>query len=234
VRSEVRHSLKQDRFAETVGSTYSWAAEHRVNLVGGAAVAGVIIAIALGGFFYTQNREEKASLELGKAMRTLQAPILPPGLPPQPGMDESYSSMKARATAAQKKFEDVARHTDSGKMATYMAAVTRMQAGDTTGAEPELKQLAGGRDKDMAALAKMSLASIYLSSNRESQAIAIYKELMDHPTATVSKLEAEMQMAQALEAKQPQQARQIYMDIQKEDPAGPAAQIAMTKLAALK
>jgi predicted negative regulator of RcsB-dependent stress response len=237
VRSEVRHQLKEDRFATTVGGTYSWAVEHRVNLIGGVAVAAVIIAIALGWFFYSQNREEKASLELGKAMRTLQAPILPPGVPPQPGMDETYGSLKDRATAAEKKFRDIGDHyghTGSGKMARYMAAVTRLQSGDNAGAEPQLRQLADSRDRDMAALAKMALASIYLGSNRESQAMAIYKDLMDHPTATVSKLEAEMQMAQAYEAKQPQQARQIYLDIQKEDPTGPAAQMAMSKLAALK
>lgn len=237
MRSEVRHQLKEDRFAATVEGTYSWAVAHRINLVGGAVVAGVIIAAVLGGYFYTQNREEKASLEMGKAMRTLQATILPPGLPPQPGMDESYTSAKARAQAAEKKFQDVAehyRHTDSGKMAAYLAAVTRLQSGDTAGAEPQLKTLADGRDKDIAALAKMSLASIYLSTSRDAQAIAIYEELRKNPTATVSQLEAEMQLAQALEAKQPQQARQIYQEIQKQDPTSPAAQMAMAKLAALK
>lgn len=237
MRSEVRHQLKEDRFATTVEGTYSWAVEHRVNLIGGAAVAGVIIAIALGWFFYTQNREEKASLDLAKAMRTLQAPILPEGTPPQPGMDESYTSMKARASAAEKKFQDVVshyRHTDSGKMAAYMEAVTLMQSGDTAGAEPQLKQLADSRDHDMAALAKMSLASVYLSTNRENQAMAIYRDLMDHPTATVSKLEAEMQMAEAYEPTQPQKAKEIYQQVQKDDPTGPGAQMAMSKLAALK
>lgn len=237
MRSEVRHQLKEDRFATSVESTYSWAVEHRVNLIGGALVAGVIIAAVLGWYFYNQNREAKAGLQMAKAMRTLQAPILPPGLPPQPGLDESYTSAKARAAAAEKTFQDVAdhyRHTDSGKMAAYMAAVTRLQSGDSAGAEPQLKQLAGSRDKDIASLAKMSLASLYLSTSREQQAIAIYDELRKNPTATVPQLESEMALAQAYELRQPQLARQIYQQIQKDDPTGPGAQMAMSKLAELK
>src|SRR5205807_1613133 len=56
VRSEARHRLKEDRFAVTAKDTYSWAVEHRTNLVGGVVVAAIIIAAALGAYFYNQTR----------------------------------------------------------------------------------------------------------------------------------------------------------------------------------
>jgi len=237
VRSEARHRLKEDRFAVTAKDTYSWAVEHRTNLVGGVVVAAIIIAAALGAYFYNQTREQAANLELGKAIRTFNAPIVPAGTPPQPGMGETYSSFKDRAVKAEKSFQDIAshyRHTDSGGMAGYLAAVAKVQAGDAVGAERDLKQLAGSRNRDLASLAKMALASIYVSTNRQAEALPIYKDLIDHPTATVSQPEAELQLASVYERSQPQEALKIYQKMQQENPTGPASEIAMNKIAALK
>jgi len=237
VRSDVRHRLKEDRFAAGAKDTYSWAVEHRTNLIGGVVVSSIIIAAALGGYFYGQKREEAAGLELAKAIRTFNAPIVPAGTPPQPGMDETFSSFKDRALAAQKKLQDVSshyQHTDSGKMARYLTDVARVQAGDTVAAERDLKQVASSRDQDLASLAKMALASIYVSTNREAEALPIYKALIDHPTATVSQFEAQLQLASIYEQQQPQEALKIYQKMQQENSGGPASEIAMSKIAALK
>src|SRR2546430_11231372 len=43
---------------------------HSVNVLGGILVATLIIAIALGGYFYMENREQKASADLGAAIRS--------------------------------------------------------------------------------------------------------------------------------------------------------------------
>jgi predicted negative regulator of RcsB-dependent stress response len=115
-----------------------------------------------------------------------------------------------------------------------MEGVTAMQSGDNASAETTLKTVAASRDADVAALAKMSLATLYRATNRSSEAIKIYKDLQDHPTDTVSKVQAQLEMAAMYEGSDPQQASSIYQQIQKDDPTSTAAQIAGAKLAAPK
>jgi predicted negative regulator of RcsB-dependent stress response len=236
VRSEVRHRLKEDRFAETAQGTFSWMREHSINVVGGILVATLIIAAALGGYYYMENREQKASAALGSAMDTLNARIGAPNPNPDSG-DESYSSVKERGQAAQKKFEDVASqypYTHSGKLARYLIGVSQTQTGNNTAAEATFKQVAASRDKDVASLAKQALASLYVSTNRNPEAIAIYKDLTDHPTHEVSKLAAQFALAGMYETTQPDEARKLYQEIQKSDPEGPIGQQAMMKMLSIQ
>jgi len=79
---------------------------------------------------------------------------------------------------------------------------------------------------DVAALAKMALASMYRGTNRAPEAIAIYKDLSEHPTVTVSKSQAQLELAEMYESTDPQQATLIYQQLQKDDPRSPAAQLA--------
>ncbi len=101
-------------------------------------------------------------------------------------------------------------------------------------AERELKEVAGTRNADTSALAKMALASLYRRTGKDQEAIKLYKELADKPTNTVSKSAAQLEMAATYESKHPQSAKIVYQQIQKDDAKGPAAEIATQKLAGLK
>jgi hypothetical protein len=115
-----------------------------------------------------------------------------------------------------------------------MEGMAAMDAGDKAAAEQALKDVAGSSDKSVAALAKMALASLYRSTNRQVEASKLYKDLQDHPTDTVSKVQAQLEMAEMYEASDPQQAASLYQQIQKENPTGIAGQIATGKLAGPK
>ncbi len=80
----------------------------------------------------------------------------------------------------------------------------------------------------------MALASIYRGSNRQADAVKIYKELAEHPSATVSKTTAQLELAEMYEKTDPQQATTIYQQLQKENPQSPAAQLAAQKLSRQK
>jgi predicted negative regulator of RcsB-dependent stress response len=236
VRAQTRHQLKQDRFAATAAETYSWAVAHRSKLVIGGIVAAVVLAIVVGTWWYTQYREHDASLDLAKALRTYEAPLRPPGQPAQSEM-LSFASAPERARVANGEFRRVAdkySHTPSGKVARYFVALTYIDMADNAAAERELKHVADSAKPELAGMAKLALASLYRSTNRDQQAIDLYKQLADHPTATVSKSTAQLELAAAYEAKQPAEARRIYEQIRKDEPQGPAAQTAATRLADLK
>jgi predicted negative regulator of RcsB-dependent stress response len=229
-----RRQLKEDRFAETAKDAADWASGHRRTVVWAIAVI-VLAAAAVGGYFAWQSRQtEQANVELTVAMRTFTAQLRPAGAPPAAaGDDPGFSTSVDRAKAAAKQFQPIADKyslTKAGKIARYMQGVATMQAGDNATAEKLLKDVAGSRDKDVAALAKMTLANLYRSTNRQSEAVKIYKELESNPTNTVSKAEAQLAMASMYESSDPQQAANIYQQIQKEAPTSAAAQIAASRL----
>ena len=70
-------------------------------------------------------------------------------------------------------------------------------------AEKDLQDVADSRYKEIASLAKLALAAIYHDTNRDPQAIAIYKQLADHPTASVGKSTAQFLLASLYEEESP-------------------------------
>lgn len=228
-----RRQLKEDRFAESAQEAAHWAAGHQRPLIIGILVAIVAILGGVGVFTWMNRQSDKANFALGEAMRIFNAPLRPAGTPPMPGDTSSYAGNEERAKAAQKAFKNVADNysmSKPGKIARYMEGVSAMQAGDNAVAERELKASADSSDKEVAAMAKMALAALYRSTNRQSDAARLYKDIADHPTETVSKAAAQLEMAEMYEITDPQQASSLYQQIEKDNPQSPAAQIASTKL----
>lgn len=233
-----RRQLKEDKFAQTAQGAAQWATGHRQTVIWTVGVALLAALLTAGVITWRSRESDEANTQLSTAMRTLDAQIVPAGSPP-PAEDAgpTYPSIAERAKAAQKQFQAIADKYSTvspGKIARYMSGIAFMQASDKTGAEKELKTAADFRDKDVAALARMALASIYRASNRAPEAIAIYKDLSEHPTVTVSKSQAQLELAEMYESTDPQQATLIYQQLQKEDPRSPAAQVAGQKLTKTK
>jgi tetratricopeptide (TPR) repeat protein len=241
VRAETRHSLKEDRFSKVTinaaGKTVHWTVEHQKSLLIGGVVALAVVAALLAGWYYFNQQDQKASVEFSQATRTLDTPIRPANMPAQPGV-ASFTSAQQRATEAHKQFQAVVDkypHTRAGEFATYFAGVTASTMGDTATAERELKKVSSSGDKDLASLAKFALAAVYRKTNRTKEAIDIYKQLMDKPTASVGKSMAQLELADLYQdQQQPQEAKRIYEQLQKDNPNTDVASIASSKLAALK
>lgn len=232
MRTETRRQLKHDKFAETAVETYSWAVEHRSKLIYGSVIIAVILVAVLGGWAYMNNRDQNASRALANAMAMYDAPVRPANVPAPAGM-LSYGSSKERAQAARSEFEKVANeysHTKSGDVARYFAGITAKDLGDTAGAETALKKVADSGDADLSAMAKLALAGLYRDSNKNQQAIELYKQLIDHPARSVSKSTAQLQLAELYKQTQPQEAAKIYEQIRKEDPDSAAAALAARNL----
>ncbi len=237
MRSYTRHQLKQDSFRTSTTETISWAVEHRSKVTAAVVAVVVVLAVLIGGWAFINYRDQQASSELAGAMQKYDAPIRPAGTPASPEM-LSFGSIQERAQAASADFTHIANKysfTQSGRVARYFAGVTLHEIGDNTGAEKDLQDVAGSRYQEIASLAKLALASIYHDTNRDPQAIEIYKQLADHPTLSVGKSTAQFLLASLYEeANQPDQARKLYQQMQKENPSSPAAQMAGQRLQALK
>jgi tetratricopeptide (TPR) repeat protein len=241
VRAETRHQLKQDRFSkvtfEAAGNAAHWSVEHQSKLIAAVIAVIVIGAIAFGGWYYINSQDEKASAEFSTAVRTWETPLRPAGVPPQPGSD-SFASAEERATAARKQFQaivDKYPRTHTADMARYFVGLASAQLGDNAAAERSLQEAAHSSNADLAALGKFALASVYRAENKDAQAVDLYKQLIDKPTLVVSKPTAQLELASFYESRQkPDEAKKIYDQVQKENPATEAASLAQRRVAALK
>ncbi len=241
MRAETRHQMKQDRFSkatlEAAEKTVHWSQEHQSKLIAALIAVVVIAAIAGGGWYYVQSQDEKASLDFAIAVRTLETPLRPAGTPAQPDFP-SYESESERASAARKQFQAIAdkySSTHTGKMARYFVGVASAQMGDNATAERNLQEAADSSDAQLASLGKIALASLYRQEKKESQAIDLYKQLIDKPSELVSKATAQLELASFYESLQkPDEAKKLYQDIQKDNPQTEASSIAQRRLAELK
>ena len=241
MRAETRHQLKQDAFSRvtiaTAERTAHWTVEHRSTLLIAAVAVAIVVGAVLGGWFYLSSQDEKASFDFAQAVRTMDTQLRPAGSPPQPDVP-SFTSPKERAEAAHKQFQAIADkypHTRTADMAHYFLGVTAVDAGDNTGAERDLKQVASAGNGELASMAKLALASLYGNTNRTKDAVALYQELIKKPTRSVSKVTAQLQLAELYEtSNQPLDAKRTYEEIKKDNPVGEVAQLVTQKLADLK
>jgi TolA-binding protein len=241
VRAETRRQLKEDRFSratiDAAEATAHWSAEHQSKLIAGVVALLVVVAAASGLWYYFNQQDQKAGIDLSRALRTLNTEVRPAGTPAQPEFP-TFASAKERATEAHKQFQALVNqypHTHSAKIARYFLGRTSADLGDYAAAEREFKEVADSGDKDLSSLAQLALASVYRTTGRNKEAIEIYKKLADKPTNTVGKTTAQLELAAAYEANQaPLEAKRIYEQVQKENPSTQAAQIASAKLQEIK
>ncbi len=238
MRAETRHQLKQDRFSQVTidaaEATAHWSVEHKSKVIAGAVILVVLAAAAFGSWYFIDQQDLKASVELGQATRTLDTPVRPAGMPPQAEIP-TFASDRERATEARKQFQMVADnfpHTKSADFARYFIGLTSEQLGDHAAAETQLKAVASARNDDLAALANFALASVYRNNNRPKDAIEIYKKLIDKPTSSVSKVTAQLELGETYKANgQPLDAKQVYEQVQKENPSTPTVPSAAFEIA---
>jgi TolA-binding protein len=241
VRAETRHQLKQDAFSRvTIGAaekTADWTVQHRQTLIISIIVVVVAIGGVLGGWYYLNIQDEKASGDLAIAVRTMETQLRPAGQPEQPDFP-TFTSVKERAETARKQFQaivDKYPHTRTADMAKYFLGVTSTTLADNATAERDFKEVASSGNREVSSLAKDALASLYRDTKRTKEATALYQELINKPTTTVSKVTAQLQLADLYQnSNQPLDAKRLYEQVKKENPGNEAGQLATQKLSELK
>lgn len=234
--TQTRHALKQDRFVSATTSGLDWVGEHRSTVLRWSAALVVLIAVVIVAIVVHHNRVAAADQLLGQAMDIYQTPLTQPGQPAEPGQ-KTYPTAAARAKEANPLFRQIANQYSwlrPGTMARYFAGLTELDLNQQSAAEADLQKASDAHDHNLAALAKLALANVYQQSGRSSQAVSLFQDLIQHPTTTVPKTEAQLDLAQLYETTQPQEARRLYAQIKDEDKTGQAGQIATQKLQTLR
>ncbi len=230
---QTKQALKHDQFVDSTKHGLEWATDNRSSLIRLSIIVVAAIFVLLGGFLFYQHRSEQATIAFGEAMQAYQTPLAQPGQAVPPGV-QTFPSSAERAKAANVLFTGVADKygmTPSGKLSRYFAGLTFVEAGQNASAESTLKEVAGGWNADLAALAKLSLAQLYRQTGRDAQAIELYNELAAKSSSTVPSGLAQLQLAELYENQgKPDLAKKVYAQLKDKDAKGPAGQLAAQKL----
>ena len=232
---QTKAALKQDNFLTTTGPGpgLNWSGATRRSVIVTTSLLLAVILLVVSAAAVYHSREESASTAFGAAMQAYQTPLAAPGQQVPPGT-KTFSSTIERARAANALFNQVASRysmTPDGKTAGYFAGLTYIEAGQNQQAEQALSKVASGWNKDLAALAKLSLADLYRQTNRDPLAISLYNEIAARPTNTVPAGVAQLQLAELYQTEnKPEEARKIYAQLKDKDAKGAAGIIAAQKL----
>jgi hypothetical protein len=230
VDTQTRHALKQDKLVQATKTSVDWFEENRSAVIRAGVAAVVCLAIVVGALVVYSKRSAAADLAFGEAMDTYNAPLAQAGQPTAPG-EKTFPTTAARAKLANQQFEQLANQYGffrAGKTARYFAGLTAMDLGQPGPAEADLQKVADGHDAPLASLAKLALANLYQQSNRASQAVVLYKQLIAKPTSTVPAEAAQLQLAGLYEKTNPAEANKIYAQLKSSKSA--AGQVAAQKL----
>jgi tetratricopeptide (TPR) repeat protein len=233
VDNETRHKLKQDNFIAATTHGLHWAGENRRSVITTSILLLAVLIVVVGGYGLYNYRSEAAAGQFGVAMQTYGAPLASPG-EPVPSGTQTFATAADRAKAANAQFVAVADKyslTTAGHNALYFAGLTEIEMGQTATAETTLKKIAGGMDKNLAALAKVALASLYHQTGRDQMAIDEYNQLIAKPTDTETAGMAQLQLGSLYESMgRPDDAKKIYATLKDKDAKGAAGEIASQRL----
>jgi predicted negative regulator of RcsB-dependent stress response len=231
VDTQTRHALKGDKFARAAQSGVNWLSGHRSGVLRWAITAGAVIVLAAAALIFWNVRSTAADTALGSAIDTYSAPIAEPGAPTGKGI---FANSTDRSKAANQQFLSVAKEygwLPQGSKAHYFAGVTYAELGQNGPAEAELKTASDSWDRNLSNLAKLALAGLYHQTNRDTQAIQLYDDIVAKPSATVSAGVAQLNLADLLAAEGKQdQARALWAKVKDKDKDGAAGSIASQKL----
>ena len=226
-RHELKEQIQHDAFTDTVARVVQYSAVNRQRIIQWSIAGGVAIVVILCAVWYASHRRSVRQQDLATAFDVLSAPV---GQPNQFG--KTFATQEAKTQASIKALSDVVAKdggTREGLMAQYYLGALKADK-DPKRAESDLRTVADS-GSEIAALAKIALAQLYVGENRMSDAQALIRNIIDKPTALVSKAQAEVLLAQVQQSSNPQAAKKLLQSLKKPEET-PAVSRAVDQLSA--
>jgi len=215
VDRRTRKGLKTDKFAQNVTHGFEFLTDHSAEAKRYGAIAVAVIALAAGIYFYNRHQATAREEALAHALRlddaTVGANVQPANLHfnTQEEKDKALSTALTDVTA---KYHGSA----EGAIAGIYLASNSADKGNLTEAEKRYKDVMDSAPKDYAALARLSLAQVYEGENKPAEAEKLLREAVAHPTATVSKESATIELAKLISKTKPAEARKLLEPLRTE------------------
>ena len=219
-----RKEMKTDKFAMEVGQTVDYVAHHRRQLLIYGSIAVAVAAIGFGVYWYLGHQQTVRAQALAYAILIQESPVGPAS----PTAPMAFATDDAKRAAATKQFSEVAGKypgTNEGAVAKYYLGAIAADQGKMADAEKFFKEAADAGDRNYSSLARFSLSDVYFGEKKNAEAEKILRDMMDHPTALISKEQATIALARGIARTKPAEARKLLEPLGTQ--AGPVSQAAI-------
>ncbi len=219
-----RKEMKTDKFAMEVGQTVDYVAHHRRQLLIYGSIAVAVAAIGFGVYWYLGHQQTVRAQALAYAILIQESPVGPAS----PTAPMAFATDDAKRAAATKQFSEVAGKypgTNEGAVAKYYLGAIAADQGKMADAEKFFKEAADAGDRNYSSLARFSLSDVYFGEKKNAEAEKILRDMMDHPTALISKEQATIALARGIARTKPAEARKLLEPLRTQ--AGPVSQAAI-------
>jgi len=167
-----RRDLKHDKFVDEMGSLSTRARENQRLLLLITCAVVVLAVLAYGLYFWRSSRETKGQEALGKAIETIESPLMPPpGSPPTP--NAKFKTDAERQAAAEKQFREVETKysgTDAADVAGLYLARLEALHGNTASSRKRLQHFVDEHPKHLlVGAARFSLYQLRIDAGQASQ-----------------------------------------------------------------
>ena len=226
-----RKELKTDKFALEIGQTVDFVTGHRRQLLRYGSIAAVVVAIAVGAYFYLRHQQAVRAQLLAQAITIQEAPVGASNA----GALFVFPTEDTKRAAATKAFGEIAvkySGTSDAAIAKYYLGAAAADQGKLADAEKLFKEAAEQGDKNYASLALLSLAQVYFAEGRPADGEKILRDLMAHPTVFVSKDQAIIAIARGIAPTRPDEARKMLEPLRTQN--GVVSQVAISAVGELQ
>ena len=220
-----RKDLKRDRFVEEVTQQVAFFAVHRKRFIGGGIAVVVLIVAAVSYSAYARGRHAASQAALQEAVDYYHGVVTDEDLP---GV-KTFTSESERIDAVTKALDAIALDysgTIAAGGAAFYSGLLDRDEGNVAEARSHFEQALNGKGSEYPGLARLALGGLLLAEGDSEGARKHFQWVVEHPSRTVSKDRASIEVARTLIENDPQQAREILDAIQAEN--GPASSLAAT------
>jgi TolA-binding protein len=234
-----RHHLKENELLEFAQRTRE-AIDSRQREVGAVAIAVILVAVAVIGYFSWQSRVEgRAGAMLAEAIIVSEARVGPPPAPGAPATGPSFPTDREKYEATAAKFKAVADQypsSDSGLFARYREAATQMALGNTKEAAAAYQGVIDRAGNSLyGQMARLGLAETQAREGQYDSAISTYQGLADNKDGPLPIDGILMQLGRTYrEAGKTTEAQQTFNRVVEEFPESPFSGDARKELDSLK
>ena len=212
-----RKNLKTDKFAQEVSHTFEFVAGHKTEVVRYGTAAVVVIALAVGIYFYMRYQAGVREEALGRAFRMDEATVGP--TPPPGSVALNFQTAAEKEKARSQAFSELAAKyhgTQEGAIAAMYLASDAADKGNLADAEKRYRDIMDSAPDAYASMARLALANVCAAEGKNAEAEKLFRQAVAKPSVTVSKAEATIQLGRFLGKSNPAEARKLLEPLRTE------------------
>ncbi len=209
-RHELKEQLQHDQFTESVSGALHYASAHKQRVIQWGVAVAVVLLLAGAAFWFNSYRRAQRVQDLQAAFNVLETPV-----GPHNDYSKTFPTEEDKRRESMHALIDVVakdRGTREGYIAQYYLGTLKAQNNDTAGAEADLRVVANS-SSEVASLAKIALAQLYISAKRNAEAQELLRSLINKPTDLVSKAQAQILLAQLDASLNPQESKRLLQSL---------------------